>query len=99
MALWDAWIGKKNYVGYCFYFYFYFVFIVCFCELNAPISDDDDDDDDDDDEDDDGKALLMLKIFTNVIKFYSNFVHTSVKDFLKVTYYFYETIIDLLLNN
>ena len=95
MALWDAWIGKKNYVGYCFYFYFYFVFIVCFCELNAPISDDDDDDDDDDD----GKALLMLKIFTNVIKFYSNFVHTSVKDFLKVTYYFYETIIDLLLNN
>ena len=97
MALWDAWIGKKNYVGYCFYFYFYFVFIVCFCELNAPISDDDDDDDDDDG--DDGKALLMLKIFTNVIKFYSNFVHTSVKDFLKVTYYFYETIIDLLLNN
>ena len=95
MALWDAWIGKKNYVGYCFYFYFYFVFIVCFCELNAPISDDDDDDDDDAD----GKALLMLKIFTNVIKFYSNFVHTTVKDFLKVTYYFYETIIDLLLNN
>ena len=85
-------LERKNYVGYCFYFYF--VFIVCFCELNAPISDDDDDDDDDD-----GKALLMLKIFKNVIKFLSNFVHTSVKDFLKVTYYFYETIIDLLLNN
>ena len=75
-------LERKNYVGYCFYFYF--VLIVCFCELNASISDDDDDDDDDDDN---SKALLMLKIFTNVIKFLSNFVHTSVKDFLKVTYF------------
>ena len=74
-------LERKNYVGYCFYFYF--VLIVCFYELNASISDDDDDDDDDDD----SKALLMLKIFTNVIKFLSNFVHTSVKDFLKVTYF------------
>ena len=45
------------------------------------------------------KVLLMLIFFTKVINFLYNFVHTSVTDFLKVTNYFDNTIIDLLLNN
>lgn len=43
--------------------------------------------------------LLMLTFFTNVIKFRYNFVRTSVTDFLNVTNYFHNTIIDILLNN
>ena len=68
----------------------YFTLVVCFWEKDAPIFfsyvclii----------------KILLMLVFFTNVIKFLYSFVHTSVKDFLKVTIYFDNTIIDLLLN-
>ena len=41
----------------------------------------------------------MLIFFTNVIKFFKNFVHTSIKDFLKITNYFDKSIIHLLLNN
>ena len=68
----------------------YFTLVVCFWEKGAPIFfsyvclii----------------KILLMLVFFTNVIKYLYSFVHTSVKDFLKVTIYFDNTIIDLLLN-
>ena len=87
------WRGK---IVWALFYYFYFALVVCFWECQRPIfflclSN--------------GKApltkiiiekvLLMLIFSTNVIKLLCSFVHTSITDFLKVTNYFENTIIDL----